>query len=154
MKKAESKKIRAVLDKALSDAINTLKSDNPLATIANLNVQVSQSKRSLLICDDEKRIIGNMYLDEELPNTDMFDFFYANLPRFFKEVAVNCRNRKLFDGLNILMPFSLIVTDEEGNTLLDYVLLTDDNVAGEEVLMKDLDKDLNLFLKNLLSDLE
>ena len=154
MKKAESKKIRAVLEKALGDAIDTLKNDYPLVPVANLCVQVSQSKRTLSICDDEKRTLGNMYLDEELLNTDLFDFFYANLSRFFKEVAVNCRNRKLFDGLNMLTPFSLIVTDDEGNTLLDYLLLTGDNVDVEDKLMKDLDKDLDRFLKNLLADLE
>lgn len=154
MKKAESKKIRMVLEKAVSDAVDILKNEYSSEIVTDLQVQVSQSKRFLSICDNEKRVLTSMYLDEEFSNTDMFDFFYANIQRFFKEVAVNCRNRKLFNEINVSTPFSLIVTDDDGATLLDYLLLTDDKIVVEEKLMKDLDKDLNLFLKNLLADLD
>ena len=154
MKKEESRKIRLVLEKAFYDAVNKLKSDHPTVVLADLQVQMSPVKRTLSFCDDKIGVLKSIYLEEELPNAETLEFFYANAPRFFKEVAVNCRNRKLFNEIEVMTPFSLIVTDDEGNTILNYLLLNGDRIVTEEKLMKDLDKDLDLFLKNLLADLE
>lgn len=152
--KEESKRIRLMLENVFTETVNTLKQEHPSATVTDLYVQISQPKRMLSVYDDENRVLKNIYMEEELKDADKMDFFYTNAPRFVKEAAINCRNKKLFDDLNVLTPFSLVIVDDEGQTLSDYILLDSDKIVVEERLLKDLDKDLDLFLKNLLSDIE
>ncbi|MCL1942603.1 MAG: hypothetical protein FWF54_03515 [Candidatus Azobacteroides sp.] len=151
--KEENRKIRLMLENAIEDALNTLKKEHPSTALTNLYIQINQSKKMLSIYDDGDRILKDMHLEEELKDTERLNFFYTNASRLLKEAIINCRNRKIFDDLNILPPVSLIVLDEDGQTLLNYILY-DDKISTDNRLMKDLGKDLDLFLKNLLADIE
>ncbi len=150
--KEESKRIRLIMENVLTEAIDTLKKDYPSESITDLYVRINQPKKTLSIYDDENRKLKNLYLEEVIKEVDKLDFFYSNAPRLLKEAAINCRNKKLLDGLNILAPMSFIVIDDDEQTLLEYVLIDNDKIMVEEELLKDLDKDLDAFLKQLLDE--
>ena len=60
--------------------------------------------------------------------------------------------RKKFEHLSILKPFSFVLVDMDKETISDLMLVDDDLVIADGELLKDLDKDLNDFLKHLLAD--
>ncbi|MCD7971955.1 MAG: hypothetical protein LUG18_04710 [Candidatus Azobacteroides sp.] len=152
--KEKSKKIRFVLETKLSEIIKSLEKDYSSLVINDLYVQINKSRNTLSIYDGQKKFLKQIYLEEIFENSDYLDFFYSNGVRLIKEAAINCRSKKLFEQANFLPPLTLLIADEEEHVLLNFILMDTDRIYTEEKLLKDLDKELDSFIKNLLSDIE
>ena len=55
-----------------------------------------------------------------------------------------------FDKLAILKPYSLVLVDDEKETIAELLLMDDDTLLVNEELLKGLDEELDSFLKELL----
>ena len=152
--KEKSRRIRFALETKLTDIIKILEKEYSSITISDLYIQLNRPQKTLSIYNEEKNFLKDIYLEELLESAENIEFFYENASRLIKEAAINCRNKRLFDLENFSPPLSLIIIDEEGNKLLNFILLNTDRIYVEEKLLKDLDKDLDTFINNLLSDLE
>ena len=152
--KEKSRRVRFALETKLTDIIKILEKEYSSITISDLYIQLNRPQKTLSIYNEEKKFLKDIYLEELLESAENIEFFYENASRLIKEAAINCRNKRLFDLENFSPPLSLIIIDEEGNKLLNFILLNTDRIYVEEKLLKDLDKDLDTFINNLLSDLE
>ena len=56
------------------------------------------------------------------------------------------------EKLPILKPFSLVLIDEDKETISDLYLVDDDTLIFDDELLKGLDEELDEFLKKLLSE--
>lgn len=95
--------------------------------------------------------------DEELDRISVLEFQGLNSKTALKEVETILRrslenHRKSFEQLPIMKPFSFVMVDLQKETLSELLLVDDDLVIASEGLLKDLDEDLNEFLKHLLAD--
>ena len=54
--------------------------------------------------------------------------------------------------MSILKPFSLVLENDDKESVAELYLVDDEMVIIDPDLMKDLDEDLNSFLENLLKD--
>lgn len=152
--KEKARKIRNALENRFAEIVKTLESEHNSLMLSELNVQINQPNKLLTFFDESKTFTKSIYLEEFLENIDNVEFFCQNAPRLIKEAAVNCRNKKVFEQMNFFPPLTLIVSDEKENVLLKFILIDSDRMYAEEKLLKDLDKELNTFIKNLLSDLD
>ena len=90
-----------------------------------------------------------MTVDDWIDNQD--DNFYEQAAEQLKQMF---RERKqLLENLGLLKPFSLLMVDENKETVSELYLVDDNMIILEsEELMKGLDKDLDDFINRLLAD--
>ena len=60
--------------------------------------------------------------------------------------------KDVIDNMSILKPFSLVLEDDDKETVAELYLVDDETVIIDPDLMEGLDDDLNSFLENLLKD--
>jgi len=152
--KEKARKIRSAIENKLIEVVQILEKEHTSLLFSELNVQVNKSRNLLTVFDESKSFTKDIYLEEFLDNIEFIEFFYQNTSRLIKEAAINCRNKKVFDQMNYLPPLALIVLDDKENITLRFILIDSDRMFAEEKILKDLDKELDFFIKNLLSDLD
>ncbi|MDR2475223.1 MAG: hypothetical protein LBD45_05130 [Bacteroidales bacterium] len=146
------KQIRTVLETKFAETIKEI-GNNPLLTLSELHVQVNAPQKMLSFYDENQLFVKRYNLDK-LFDKELLSCLFQHAPRLLREAAVNCRTKKLFELSNFLQSLSLVVENETNRILLNFVLLHNDKGQTEEKLMKDLDRELNTFMKTLLAGLE
>ena len=61
-------------------------------------------------------------------------------------------NEGRFDNLNIAIPYSFVLADEEGQSIVDLLMIDEDTLILSEDLLAGFDEEMNEFLKHLLED--
>ena len=152
--KEESRKIRLAIENMFIDVVKTLGNEYSSLLLSELDIQVNKSRKLLTVFDDSKSFTKDIYLEESLDNIDNIELFYQNAPRLIKEAAINCRNKKVFDQMNFIPPLTLIILDDKEEVMSKFILIDSDRMYAEEKILENFDKELDIFIKNLLSDLE
>lgn len=116
--------------------------------VTDIHFQPLFQTGELLIFDDE---------DEVLDHLDIPEIRGLNNRSAVKEVEVLLHkslenHRKQFESLSILKPFSFVMVDADKETICELLLIDDELIMANDELLKDLDKDLDDFLKQLLAD--
>lgn len=93
---------------------------------------------------------------EELHRCVIDEWLDTKTEHFLSEVQATLtsiieQNRTLVEQINILRPFSLILTDENSETLAELYLVDDDLMIISTDLMDGLSEDLDAFLEQLLA---
>ena len=57
-----------------------------------------------------------------------------------------------FDSLNIVKPYSFVLTDEDGQSIVDLLIIDDDTLILSADLLEGFDEEMNSFLKKLLEE--
>ena len=88
---------------------------------------------------------------EEWVENDTEDFS-QNVERILRATLNKLKEAGVFDNLTLLKPYSVVLVDEEKETITDLLLMDDDTVLVNDELLKGLDEELDEFLKKLLED--
>lgn len=121
-------------------------SSDPILT--DIHIRASQDSGDLMSFDDNEQEITRCVVDEWIENKE--DDFDKQVSRFLQ--AELCRHKELIESLNIMMPYSFILEDEEGANIAELYLVDDDTVIIGGDLMEGLDSDLDEFFKHLIEE--
>lgn len=116
--------------------------------VTDIHFQPIFNSGEILVFNDE---------DEELDAIQVPELMGLNNRSALKEVETILRralegHRKQFESLSLLKPYSFVMVDMEKETICDLLLIDEDLIMADDELLKDLDKDLDDFLKHLLAD--
>ena len=116
--------------------------------MTDIHIRVSQETGEMLVYDDDDKEITRCVVEEWIGNT-ADDFYEQIVP-----VVRRCvdKQKKLIEGMSILKPFSVVLEDDDKQTVAELYLVDDDTVIIDPDLMQDLDDDLNSFFKKLMKD--
>ena len=76
--------------------------------------------------------------------------FYEQIPSVFRKCIEKMKNT--IENMSILKPFSLVLEDDDKESVAELYLVDDETVIIDPDLMEGLDDDLNSFLEGLLKD--
>ena len=99
--------------------------------------------------DDEEELIRVVVQDWQECNPEDF---YASIESELKNLLIPLNEEGYFSGLSIMRPYSLVLVDEDKETIAELLLVDDDAVLISNELLKGLDEELNSFLKDLLEN--
>jgi len=116
--------------------------------MTDIHIRVSQETGEVMVYDDDDKEITRCVVEEWIGNT-ADDFYEQIVP-----VVRRCvdKQKKLIEGMSILKPFSVILEDDDKQTVAELYLVDDETVIIDPDLMQDLDDDLNSFFKKLMKD--
>ena len=116
--------------------------------MTDIHIRVPQETGEMLVYDDDDKEITRCVVEEWIGNT-ADDFYEQIVP-----VVRRCvdKQKKLIEGMSILKPFSVVLEDDDKQTVAELYLVDDETVIIDPDLMQDLDDDLNSFFKKLMKD--
>jgi uncharacterized protein YicC (UPF0701 family) len=115
--------------------------------LTDIHLQVKQDSGELCAFDDDDKELARTVIEEWIDNKD--EDFYESAKEIIKQRIHAMRD--VVDNLSILKPYTFVLTDDDKENVTDLYLVDDDTVILDEELMKGLDKELDDFLKDLLS---
>lgn len=116
--------------------------------LSDIHIRVSQESGELLAYDDDDNEITRCVVEEWIENKD--DDFYDNVTSVLRQSLR--RNSKLIDEYGLLKPFSIVLEDDEKESISELYISDGDTIIISGELMEGLDKDLDMFFKDLMKD--
>lgn len=115
--------------------------------LTDIHIRVTQESGEMMAFDDDDNEITRCVIEEWIGNTD---------ENFYEEIVPIIRHsindlKKTIDSLGLLKPYSLVLENDEKETITELYIVDDDTVIIDKDLMEGLDKELDDFLENLLN---
>ena len=116
--------------------------------LTDIHFRVSQESGEILVMDDDDNEITRCVIEEWIENKD--SDFYENITELLRKVLKN--ESKVIDSYGLLKPFSIVLEDDEKESIAELYISDGDTVIISGDLMENLDKDLDEFFKELMKD--
>lgn len=136
------------IDRAIRKVSEKFPATEEAELMTDIHIRVAQETGELTVFNDNDEEITRCIVEQWINNGDD-DFYEAIVPVLRKSIE---KNKKLVEGMSILKPFSLVLENDDKESVAELYLVDDEMVIIDPDLMKDLDEDLNSFLENLLKD--
>ena len=116
--------------------------------MTDIHIRVIQETGEIRAYNDNDEELDRCVVEEWIGNTD--EDFYQQVPSVIHKCIENLKD--IVENMSILKPFSLVLEDEDKETVEELYLVDDEMVIINPDLMAGLDKDLDNFLENLLKE--
>lgn len=136
------------IERAIRKIADKFPADPESSLLTDIHIRVTQETGELMAFDDDDNEITRCIVEQWIDNKDD-DFYEAITPIIRKCIE---KQKQLVEGLGILRPYSLVLEDDEKESVAELYVVDDDLVIIDTDMMQDLDKDLDDFLKKLLKD--
>ena len=136
------------IERAIRKIADKFPADSETGLLTDIHLRVTQETGELTAFDDDDNEITRCIIEAWIDNKD--DDFYEQIAPVIRKCIE--RQKKLVENLGILKPYSLVLEDDEKESVTELYVVDDDVVIIDPDLMQDLDKDLDDFLDKLLKD--
>lgn len=142
----------ANIKELLTEAIASVK-ENGTLSLSDLYIGVGFDDLTLSVYDDEEKLLAQANIDQWArfkEDPDTFDeHIISELKKAFHDKDVSAA----LESLDVIRPFSVILVNDDFDQKEELYRMDDDIVVLEDEFLKNIDKELDDFLKNLLSDI-
>ena len=136
------------LTRALRKVVEKFPATEDAPVLTDIHIRVTQESGEVMVFDDDERELTRCVVEQWIDNKD--DDFYASATTALRTVVNKQKNT--IDKMSILKPFSLVLEDDDKETVAELYVADDDTVIIDEELMKGLDKDLDNFFEKLIKE--
>lgn len=136
------------IERAIRKIAQKFPSDEDTSILTDIHLRASQDSGELLAFDDDDNEITRCVVEEWIDNKD--DNFYQEITTLLRNILKRMRNT--VDNLGILKPYSLVLENDDKESIAELYVADDDTIIIDGELMEGLDKDLDSFLDKLLKD--
>ena len=131
----------SLLEIAITESITNYEAKEESNSLSDLYLYHDSEENSLTIYDDTEYELNKI----QLPDDRSFNLIHA------LRQALQYEGREgLFDRSYIVKPFTVSLVDKDFVVLEELFFLDEDTIKVEDTLWKNIEKDLDNFLKNLL----
>ena len=136
------------LERALRKVTEEFPETEEASLLTDIHIRVTQDTGEVMVFDDDDQELTRCVVEQWIDNKD--DDFYDAATSAFRTVINKHKNS--IDKMSILKPFSLVLEDDDKETVAELYVADDDTVIIDEELMAGLDKDLDDFFAKLFSE--
>jgi len=132
-------------------ALDKYKQKQDVGALTDLYVQLNPSTLAVAVYDDEERLLAELLLPElEDLGRDSNENIFRLVENLIHDVMAEPEVISVFDEMDTLKPFSLLLVDDQFEHKAEIYLLDEGNLVIEDSLFKDIDKELDAFLDKLM----
>lgn len=117
--------------------------------LTDIHLRVSQDSGEMLAFDDDDNEITRCVIEAWIDNKD--DNFYDGVTSVLRQVLK--RQGKAVDAWGLLKPFSIVLEDDEKESIAELYISDGETIIINSELMEGLDQDLDQFFDNLMKDI-
>lgn len=136
------------LERALRKVTEKFPVSEEATLLTDIHIRVTQDTGEVMVFDDDDQELTRCVVEQWIDNKD--DDFYADATSALR--AVINKHKESIDAMSILKPFSLVLENDDKETVAELYVADDDTVIIDEELMAGLDKDLDDFFAKLISE--
>ncbi|MBO4661519.1 MAG: hypothetical protein J5630_02330 [Bacteroidaceae bacterium] len=119
--------------------------------LTDISLRVFPHSGEVRFFDDEENELMRIVIPEWIKGSREEDFYQKVTP--ILQEAISGVRQEVIDNMSLLRPYSFVLQDEDGETLLDLYLVDDqETVILSGSLLEGLDDDLNAFFENLMKE--
>ena len=115
--------------------------------LTDIHLRVSQDSGEMLAFDDDDNEITRCVVEEWIDNKD--DAFYEQVTKVLRQSLHRLSN--VVDNYGLLKPFSLVLEDDDKESIAELYIADGDTIIISGDLMEGLSQDLDSFFKALMS---
>ena len=116
--------------------------------MTDIHIRVSQDTGEIRAYNDDEEELDRCVVEEWIENPD--ENFYQEITSIIRKCIEKLKDT--VEGMSILKPFSLVLEDDDKESVAEIYLVDDETVIIDPDLMEGLEDDLNSFLENLLKE--
>lgn len=133
---------------AITTAIAAFPTDVEALAMTDIIVQVFQDSGELVLSDDDNNELCRMNIAEwsNFAGEDFYNEIQPVLRRCINDVRDTLLNAA------IMKPYSVLLVDDDGETLADLYTVADDTVVLDDEMIRKIDEDLDDFLDKLMKE--
>lgn len=146
-------KVQSILENTFNSAFEML-SGEATNVVSDIYIQVDRESGEVQIYDDSENLLGKTIIFDWIKSRDEDAVFTKKVVATLKAVMAILQTKGAFDNPQLLKPLSISLTDDSFHVTEEIFFLDDDFFRLDDPLLHDLDAELNIFIDNLLSDLE
>lgn len=146
------KKLNEAIEIPFKQAIEKIRQEE--LSLSDMYVCVRFEDSSIIIYDDMNRILEQTVIDEWEALKDEPDGSVEQIISSLRVVLNGKGMRKVFESLDIVGPFSVILVNEEHEQIEELSVFDKDTFFLDDDLLKNWDKDLDDFFEKLMSDVK
>lgn len=136
------------LERAIRKVTEKFPVTEEASLLTDIHIRVTQDTGEVMAFDDDERELTRCVVEQWIDNKD--DNFYNDAASAFR-TAIK-KHKDSIEKMSILKPFSLVLEDDDKETIAELYVVDDDTVIIDEELMAGLDKDLDDFFAKLISE--
>lgn len=133
---------------AITTAVTAFPADVEALPMTDIIVQVSQDSGEFVVSDDDNNELCRMNI-AEWSNYSGEDF-YGDIQPVLRR-CINEQRETLLQAA-IMKPFSILLVDDDGETVADLYTVEDDTVVLDDEMIRKIDEDLDDFLDKLMKE--
>lgn len=144
-----SEQSRSAIVAAVNEAIGKYKLGEDKTIVTDIHLQPRQDSGELVIYDDDDKKLA-FALIKEWQGYDQEDFCDVVDP-ILREILASMKEKGDFDHVSLMKPYSFVLVDYDKETIAELLIVDDeDTLLLNDELLKGLDEELDVFLKELL----
>ena len=136
------------LERPLRKVAEKFPATEEASLLTDIHIRVTQDTGELMAFDDDDQELTRCVVEQWIDNKD--DNFYNDAASAFR-TAIK-KHKDSIEKMSILKPFSLVLEDDDKETIAELYVVDDDTVLIDDELMAGLDKDLDDFFAKLISE--
>ena len=136
------------LERALRKVTEKFPETEEASLLTDIHIRVTQDTGEVMVFDDDDQELTRCVVEQWIDHKD--DDFYDAATSAFRTVINKHKNS--IDKMSILKPFSLVLEDDDKETVAELYVADDDTVIIDEELMAGLDQDPDDFFAKLISE--
>lgn len=136
------------IERAIRKIAQKFPTDDETSILTDIHLRISQDSGELLAFDDDDKEITRCVVEQWIDNKD--EDFYDSITGILRSQLKKMHDT--VDTMGILKPFSLVLENDERESIAELYVADDETIIIDGDLMEGLDKDLDSFLDKLLKD--
>ena len=117
------------------------------SNVTDIHLRVNGENGELTAFDDDDALLARVHIKEweGEHNEEIYE-------KELQGLLTKMQREGAFDSLNIVKPYSFVLTDEDGQSIVDLHIIDDDTLILSTDLLEGFDEEMNSFLKKLLEE--
>ncbi len=144
-----------IFEKAIRHAVDRLQQEFAAEAVTDLFVYPNPDGAEFSVFNDDHVCLAKEAVKEWASEGEDSINDEAEVEKsepILKEIIAKLAQEGIFENLNLQKPFSVAMVDEDFDSLSELYFLDDDSVNLDENLIKQVDKELGDFFKQLMAD--
>lgn len=117
-------------------------------TLTDILLQVNPETGELVMMNDDDEVLAQNTIEEWIGEKD--DTYYDSVVSVLRSSLEQLS--ETLEQLSILKPYSIVLVDEDKETITDLYVVDDDTVIVGDELLKGLDEELDEFINHLMKE--
>lgn len=146
------KTLSTYLETRIRESLQLLQTQYATELITDLYWQVDLSSGSFAVLNDNQQVLVKASVKEWVSEGSEMFVSMSGIEQILRDILTKLEAENFLEKINVQMPFSVLMVDEEMETLAELYFLDDEALPLDNNIIRHIDDELDAFFKQLMGD--